>query len=51
MDNDICMSELLASISADGLSIEDAFELYIQAMKWSDGDRFLVVSDDEQKEL
>lgn len=50
-DNDICMSELLASIPADGLSVEDAFELYIQAMKWSDGDKFFVVSDGEQTEL
>jgi len=38
--NDICMGELLADISAEGLSIEDAFELYIKALNWSDGDRF-----------
>lgn len=38
--NDICMGELLADIPADSLSLEEAFELYIEAMKWAEGDRF-----------
>lgn len=50
-ENDICMSELLASIPADGLTIEEAFELYMQAMKWSDGDRFFTIADGEKIEL
>ena len=29
--SEVCMGELLANISADGMSIEDAFELYILA--------------------
>lgn len=49
--NDISMSEILASIPADGLSIEEAFELYIKAMKWSDGDRFFVIANGEKEEL
>ena len=28
--SEVCMGELLANISADGMSIEDAFELYIK---------------------
>ena len=39
-ESEVCMDELLASESANGMSIKDAFELYIQAMNWSDGDRF-----------
>lgn len=50
-ENDICMAELLASIPADGLTIEEAFELYIAAKKWADGDKFYQVIDDEQQEL
>ena len=32
------MGELLANISADGMSIEDAFELYIKAMNYAEKD-------------
>lgn len=35
---DVCMYDLLASLPADGLSIEEAFEVYIEAKKWADGD-------------
>ena len=38
--NDVCMGELLETIPADGLSIEEAFELAVAAKKWADGDRF-----------
>lgn len=41
-ESDVCMSELLGSMQADGLSIEEAFYLYISAMVWSDGDAFFV---------
>lgn len=34
------MREMLASIPADGLSIVEAFDLYIKAMNWADGERF-----------
>ena len=29
--SEVCMGELLANISADGMSIEDAFELYLNS--------------------
>lgn len=34
--SEVCMGELLANISADGMSIEDAFELYIKAMNYAE---------------
>lgn len=40
-ENDLSMSEILASTSANGLSIEDAFDIYIKSLNWSDGDCFL----------
>ena len=38
--SDVCMSEMLASVPADGLTLEEAFELYVEAMKWLEHDRF-----------
>ena len=49
--NDICMAELLASIPADGLTMEEAFELYIAAKKWADGDKFYQITDSGKQEL
>lgn len=50
--NDVCMGELLLSIPADGLSLEEAFELSIAAKKWADGDRFYrVINDGKPEEL
>lgn len=50
--NDVCMGELLLSIPADGLSLEEAFELGIAAKKWADGDRFYrVIEDGKPEEL
>ena len=50
--NDVCMGELLAALPADGLSIEEAFELAITAKKWADGDRFYrSINDGEPEEL
>lgn len=39
-NSEVCMTELLASISAQGLNLEEAFDLYIAARKWADGDHF-----------
>ena len=40
--SEVCMGELLANISADGMSIEDAFELYIKAMNYAEKDLSLI---------
>lgn len=51
-ENDVCMGELLLSIPADGLSLDEAFELNIAAKKWADGDRFYrVIEDGKPEEL
>ena len=39
-DSEVCMGEMLASVPADGLTVEEAFYLYIRAMQWAEGDRF-----------
>lgn len=51
LQNEVCMGELLATISTQELTIEQAFELYIKAMKWAEGDRFYRVADGETGEL
>lgn len=43
----ICMSELLASLPADCMSIEQAAILYINAMNWANGDKFFIKRPDE----
>lgn len=48
--SDVCMGELLDALPADGLSIEEAFELGIAAKKWADGDRFYRTIDDGEPE-
>lgn len=50
-DNDICIYELLAAIPADGLTLEEAFELYISAMKTIEGDQFFRIAEEEKIEL
>lgn len=51
-ENDVCMGKLLDALPADGLSIEEAFELAITAKKWADGDRFYrSINDGEPEEL
>ena len=47
-ENDICMSEILAATPADGLSLEEAFHLYVKARGWADNDTFLVESEGVQ---
>lgn len=53
LEYDVCMDEILNDCSADGLTIGEAFELYISAMNWSDGDKFYRTSgfSGETKEL
>lgn len=46
--NDLCMGELLASFAADGLNLEEAFEMYLEAKKWADGDKFFRMIDDNE---
>lgn len=58
-NDDICMFDLLASIQVDEiekaigskLSVEDVFELYVESMKWSDGDTFIHRREDCQDEV
>ena len=46
------MGDLLCSIPADGLSLDEAFELTIAAKKYADGDRFYrIIEDHEMEEL
>lgn len=37
---DLCMGELLATVLAEGLDLERAFQLYMEAIKWAEGDKF-----------
>ena len=39
---DVCMDEMLNDLSADGLTIGEAFDVYVAAMNWANGDRFFV---------
>ncbi len=50
-NNDICMAELLAATSADGLDIEEAFMLYVSSMKWADGGKFFQLRESELTQL
>lgn len=46
--SEVCMGEMLDSVSADGLSIEDAHWLYMRAMEWANGDKFYIhIGEDE----
>ena len=36
------MGDMLDSVSADGLSIEEAHWLYMRAMEWANGDKFYI---------
>ena len=42
LESVVCMGEMLDSVSADGLSIEDAHLLYMRAMEWANGDKFYI---------
>ena len=49
LESVVCMSEMLDSVSADGLSIEDAHWLYMRAMEWANGDQFYIHFGNEDK--
>lgn len=46
--SEVVPGETLASIPADGLTIEEAFILFIETMYWGEGDRFYMVTEDEE---
>lgn len=47
----VVMGEMLASVPADGLSVEEAFNLYIKALNWAEGDSFYRKTDDRIEEI
>ena len=47
--SNVCMGETLAATPAEGLSVEEAFELYIRCMQWAEGDKFFVEKLDEDE--
>lgn len=49
-ESEVVMGEMLASVPADGMSIEDAFYLYIAAQNWANGDEFTQVLGDDENE-
>lgn len=49
--SDVCLGETLLSIPADGLTIQEAFMLYIESMQWGENDRFIQIMDEEVIEL
>jgi len=51
-ESDVCMAEFLASETVPpDTSFEEAFQLYIDAMKRAEGDRFWTQKEDETIEL
>ena len=51
--SDVVMEEMLASIPVDGMSIEDAFYLYIlyiAAQNWTNSDEFTQILGDNDNE-
>lgn len=51
MDSPVCMSETLATIPANGLSLEEAFDLYAKAIEWSDNDKIVISQNPETVEI
>lgn len=47
-EGDVCMGELLASVKADGLNIEEAFYLYILGQNWANGDEFFTIQENQE---
>lgn len=50
-NDDVCMAEFLASTPATGLTIEQAFYMYIRAMSWCEEDEFTLCSDGDYYDL
>lgn len=51
LNSDVCIGETLDHISANGLSLKQAFELYIEAMSKFEGDEFYQIADGEKINL
>lgn len=49
-DSEVVMGEMLSSTSADGLSVEEVFYLYVAAQNWANGDEFSQVLGDNDEE-
>ena len=49
--SDVIMGEMLASIPADGMSIEDAFYLHIAAQNGGNGDAFIQIFGDDNEKI
>ena len=49
--SDVVIGEILASIPADGMSIEDAFYLYMAAQNWANGDEFIQIFGDDNEKI
>ena len=47
----VCMAETLAHVPANGLTIEEAFELYIKVMNYAEGDEFYKIAEGETIKL
>lgn len=51
-ESEVCMAELLATLEVPtGMTFEEAFGMYIALMKWSDGDKFYTIKEEERIEL
>lgn len=50
-ESEVCMDELLNDIKADGLTIAEAFELYISSMVYAEEDEFYTIKDGEKIKL
>ena len=51
-DNDLCMAEILAGETVPAcVTYEEAFEVYIEAMKRVNGDEFYTIKEGERHEL
>ncbi len=51
INNDVCMGEFLGSVPATGLTIKQAFFLYIRAMSWCEEDEFVTYKESEYVDL
>lgn len=51
LNSEVCIGETLEHISANGLSLKQAFELYIEAMNKFEGDEFYQIADGEKINL
>lgn len=49
-NSEVVMGEMLASVPADGLSMEEAFFLYVAALNWANGDEFTQILGDNEEE-